>query len=33
MTSNANMAPPGYYILFLVDANGVPLVAAFVRLL
>jgi galactose oxidase len=30
--SNANMAPPGYYMLFIVDASGVPSVAAFVRL-
>jgi hypothetical protein len=29
--ANANMAPPGYYMLFLVDTNGVPSVAAFVR--
>jgi concanavalin A-like lectin/glucanase superfamily protein/galactose oxidase-like protein/Big-like domain-containing protein/Kelch motif protein len=31
--ANANMAPPGYYMLFIVDTNGVPSVAAFVRLL
>jgi hypothetical protein len=29
---NANIAPPGYYMLFLVDANGVPSVARFVQL-
>ncbi|HEY3101881.1 MAG TPA: Ig-like domain-containing protein [Methylomirabilota bacterium] len=28
---NANIAPPGYYMLFIVDANGVPSVAPFVR--
>jgi hypothetical protein len=28
---NANLAPPGYYMLFLVNTNGVPSVAAFVR--
>jgi hypothetical protein len=25
--ANANLAPPGYYMLFIVDANGVPSVA------
>jgi len=29
--ANANLAPPGYYMLFLVDTNGVPSVAAMVR--
>lgn len=29
---SANHAPPGYYMLFLVDGNGVPSVAPFVRL-
>src|SRR5438034_156986 len=28
---NANIAPPGYYMLFIVDANGVPSIAPFVR--
>jgi galactose oxidase-like protein len=28
---NANLAPPGYYMLFIVDSNGVPSVAAMVR--
>ena len=28
---NANIAPPGYYMLFIVDTNGVPSVAPFVR--
>src|SRR6058998_141022 len=28
---NANVAPPGYYMLFIVDGNGVPSVAPFVR--
>jgi hypothetical protein len=30
--SNANVAPPGPYMLFVVDANGVPSVASIVRL-
>lgn len=30
-TSNPNMAPPGYYMLFLVTNAGVPSVAKFVR--
>jgi hypothetical protein len=30
--ANANLAPPGYYMLFLVGTNGVPSVASFVRL-
>jgi hypothetical protein len=29
---DANLAPPGYYMLFIVDANGVPSVASMVRL-
>ncbi|MGQ0591644.1 MAG: galactose oxidase-like domain-containing protein [Gammaproteobacteria bacterium] len=29
---NANIAPPGYYMLFLIDSEGVPSVASFVRL-
>ncbi len=29
--ANANLAPPGDYMLFLVDTNGVPSVASFVR--
>src|SRR6267143_169041 len=28
---NPNVAPPGYYMLFIVDANGVPSVAPFVE--
>ena len=28
----ANLAPPGYYMLFVVDTSGVPSVASFVRL-
>jgi hypothetical protein len=28
---NPNIAPPGYYMLFIVDANGVPSVAPFVQ--
>ena len=30
--ANSNIAPPGPYMLFLVDTNGVPSVAPFVRL-
>src|SRR5207244_2855220 len=30
--ANGNLAPPGYYMLFIVDANGVPSVAPLVRL-
>jgi hypothetical protein len=30
--ANANVAPPGFYMLFIVDTNGVPSVASFVRL-
>jgi hypothetical protein len=29
---NGNVAPPGYYLLFLLDAKGVPSVGKFVRL-
>jgi hypothetical protein len=29
--ANANLAPPGYYMLFIVDNLGVPSVATFVR--
>lgn len=30
--ANANIAPPGYYMLFIVEANGVPSVASMVNL-
>lgn len=30
--ADANLAPPGYYMLFLVDNNGVPSVASFVHI-
>jgi hypothetical protein len=30
--SGANLAPPGYYMLFIINANGVPSVAPFVQL-
>ena len=30
--ANANLAQPGYYMLFAVDANGVPSVATWVHL-
>lgn len=29
--SNPNLAPPGYYMLFVIDANGVPSVASMVQ--
>jgi hypothetical protein len=29
--ANSNLAPPGYYMLFLVNSNGVPSIAKFVR--
>ena len=29
---NGNIAPPGYYMLFLLNSNGVPAVASFVQL-
>jgi hypothetical protein len=32
MPPNGNIAPPGYYMLFLLDAAGVPSVATFVQL-
>ncbi len=30
--ANANLAPPGYYMLFILNGNGVPSVARFVQL-
>jgi uncharacterized protein YjaZ len=30
--ANGNLAPPGYYMLFIVDTNGIPSVAAMVKL-
>ncbi|WP_344467831.1 galactose oxidase early set domain-containing protein [Kitasatospora kazusensis] len=33
VTSNPNLAPPGYYMLFVVNANGVPSVAQWVHLM
>ena len=30
--ANSNLAPPGYYMLFIVNANGVPSIAPFVQL-
>jgi Fe2+ transport system protein FeoA len=30
--ANANLAPPGYYMLFIVDTNGVPSVAATMKI-
>jgi hypothetical protein len=32
MPGNANIAPPGYYMLFLVGANGVPSTASFIQI-
>ena len=29
--ANSNVVPPGYYMLFLVNARGVPSVASWVR--
>jgi hypothetical protein len=31
LTSNPNLAPPGWYMLFVVGANGVPSVAQWVH--
>jgi hypothetical protein len=31
MPANSNLAPPGYYMLFIVDGNGVPSTAAIMR--
>jgi hypothetical protein len=31
--ANANIAPPGYYMLFILDANGVPSVARIMQIL
>ncbi|WP_174805484.1 galactose oxidase early set domain-containing protein [Kitasatospora sp. MMS16-BH015] len=33
VTSNPNIAPPGYYMLFAVDSNGVPSVAQWVHVM
>lgn len=30
--ANGNIAPPGYYMVFIIDGNGVPSVARFVRI-
>jgi len=30
--ANGNLAPPGYYMLFLLDTNGVPSVAAIMKI-
>jgi hypothetical protein len=32
VTGNQNLAPPGWYMLFVVDGNGVPSVAKWVHL-
>ncbi len=31
LPSNPNLTPPGYYMVFLVDSNGVPSVAKWVH--
>jgi hypothetical protein len=31
LTSNPNLAPPGWYMLFVVGTNGVPSVAKWVK--
>ncbi|WP_354645122.1 galactose oxidase early set domain-containing protein [Kitasatospora camelliae] len=33
LTTNPNLAPPGHYMLFVVDANGVPSVASWVHVM
>jgi len=30
--TNANIAPPGYYMLFIVDTNGVPSIASIIKI-
>jgi uncharacterized protein YjaZ len=30
--ANGNLAPPGYYMLFLVNSNGVPSVASIIQI-
>ena len=30
--ANGNIAPPGYYMLFIVDSSGIPSVAKFIRM-
>jgi hypothetical protein len=30
--ATSNVAPPGHYMLFLIDANGVPSVARIIRI-
>jgi hypothetical protein len=32
ITDNPNLAPPGWYMLFLVDTDGVPSIAAWIHL-
>jgi hypothetical protein len=32
LTSNPNLAPPGWYMLFVVGTNGVPSVAKWVKI-
>src|SRR5262249_34870013 len=32
LPANANLAPPGYYMLFIVDSNGVPSTASMIRM-
>jgi hypothetical protein len=30
--ANPNLSPPGHYMLFVVDANGVPSIAKIIRI-
>jgi hypothetical protein len=30
--ANGNLAPPGYYMLFILDTNGVPSAAAIIKI-
>jgi hypothetical protein len=32
LPANANLAPPGYYMLFIVDSNGVPSTGSMIRI-
>jgi Domain of unknown function (DUF1929) len=32
LPDNANLAPSGYYMLFILDSNGVPSKAAMIRI-
>jgi hypothetical protein len=32
LPANANLAPPGFYMLFILDGNGVPSVASMIQI-